>query len=1010
MAANDKKIKKNSSVDKNKASKETAKTGFLFDFEEVEQDQISHKEEKSRRAGANGSSVEFPVSEEDKEPVGVQGGNEETKVDGSGQDAGLNDEGASEGDGTAMANGQKSLFGLPSGDHDDSGKKEAGQEEPGGNYSSEEPEVQPQTGDEESDGNLDAAVGQSGEENAADDEVGQVSEDVAAGFSEGSSQAGDPLAVVEQALSTPEENGEQLTLAYFASRAYLEYAISVVKGRALPDVADGQKPVQRRILYAMRRMGLTHDSKQVKSARIVGDVLGKYHPHGDSAAYEAMVRMAQDFTLRYPLVDGQGNFGSSDGDGAAHMRYTEARLSKYADLLLEELDQGSTRFVPNYDGAFKEPVLLPARLPILLLNGASGIAVGMATEIPSHNMREVAEAVVLLINKPEATLDEVLEVLPGPDFPSGAQIISPPREIRNAYLTGYGSLQLRARYHFEELARGQWQLVVTELPYKVGAQKVLSEIDAITNPKAPTGKKITSKQQAEKALMLSMLDAVRDESDKKNPVRLVFEPKSKTVDREEFVTTLLAKSSLEFGCKFNTVSIGIDGKPRQKGIIEILSEWIEFRLKTVTRRLQTKLDGLQDRIHVLEGRLLIILNLDDVIRIIREADDPKAELMKRYGLSDEQAEDILEIKLRQLANLDEIKLQKEADKLRQEVLSVTAILQSEVKLRRLVASEVKADAKKYGDDRRTLVEEASSAVVTQKVVDEPVTVVISEKGFVRTRGGHNTDVASMSFKLGDKLCQSFECRSVDSLLVLTETGRTYTISVSQLPSGRGEGTHISAFIQLQPEDKPVGYFAGEGSTKLLLASSDGFGFVCTASDMITRNKAGRTFFSLAEGEKAIALKSYTPIQCWIATISDAGRFLVFGMDEIRELSNGGKGVTLMQLSEGEKLVSALPITPNGVVVCGIGRGNKAQEQVFGARLIEDYRAKRARKGKLLNIKWKFTELQPSKLDAKISAQKASTEARREYKGLTPEEVKALLGKTGGEDDEGPNSPSGGILM
>ena len=461
--------------------------------------------------------------------------------------------------------------------------------------------------------------------------------------------------IVEEALKHADTDCDELTLAYFASRAYLEYAISVVKGRALPDVCDGMKPVQRRILYAMKRLGLNPDVKTVKSARVVGEVLGKYHPHGDSAAYDAMVRLAQDFTMRYPLVQGQGNFGSADGDGAAAMRYTEVRLSKYADLLLGELDKGTVKFIPNYDGTHKEPVLLPARLPVLLLNGSSGIAVGMATEIPSHNLTEVGEAAIEVIRNPEITTDELLEIVKGPDFPGGAQVISSASDIKNVYRSGYGNLQVRATYHFEELSRGQWQLVFDSVPYKVSVMKVMSELEALTNPKAPQGKKsLTAKQQQDKQLIMNVMSGMRDESSAEAPVRLVIDPKSKSIDREELVSTILSKTSLETSCKFNLVVIGIDGKPRQKGLKDILSEWVSFRLRTVRARSQTSLNEAEARIHTLEGRLIVLVDIEEVIRIIRGADDPKKELITHFGLSDTQAEDILEIKLRQLASLDEV--------------------------------------------------------------------------------------------------------------------------------------------------------------------------------------------------------------------------------------------------------------------------------------------------------------------------------------------------------------------
>ena len=614
--------------------------------------------------------------------------------------------------------------------------------------------------------------------------------------------------IVEEALKHADTDCDELTLAYFASRAYLEYAISVVKGRALPDVCDGMKPVQRRILYAMKRLGLNPDVKTVKSARVVGEVLGKYHPHGDLAAYDAMVRLAQDFTMRYPLVQGQGNFGSADGDGAAAMRYTEVRLSKYADLLLGELDKGTVKFIPNYDGTHKEPVLLPARLPVLLLNGSSGIAVGMATEIPSHNLTEVGEAAIEVIRNPEITTDELLEIVKGPDFPGGAQVISSASDIKNVYRSGYGNLQVRATYHFEELSRGQWQLVFDSVPYKVSVMKVMSELEALTNPKAPQGKKsLTAKQQQDKQLIMNVMSGMRDESSAEAPVRLVIDPKSKSIDREELVSTILSKTSLETSCKFNLVVIGIDGKPRQKGLKDILSEWVSFRLRTVRARSQTSLNEAEARTHTLKGRLIVLVDIEEVIRIIRGADDPKKELMTHFGLSDTQAEDILEIKLRQLASLDEVKLRKELEKLRNEAERLRGLLTDEKKLRREVTKEIRQDIDTYGDERRTLIEEAKGASIAKQVIDEPVTVIVSEKGFLRSRQGHGFDARAMNFKLGDKYRCSMECRSVDNLYILSNTGRIYSIPVSSLPSARGEGTHVSAFVQFQDEMFPLTTFA-----------------------------------------------------------------------------------------------------------------------------------------------------------------------------------------------------------
>ncbi|TFI19104.1 DNA topoisomerase IV subunit A, partial [Herbaspirillum sp. 3C11] len=524
--------------------------------------------------------------------------------------------------------------------------------------------------------------------------------------------------------------GESLTLSTFAERAYLDYAISVVKGRALPDVADGQKPVQRRILYAMNELGLNATAKPRKSAAVVGDVLGKLHPHGDQSVYDALVRMAQDFSLRYPLIDGQGNFGSRDGDGAAAMRYTEARLTPISKLLLDEIDMGTVDFQPNYDGSTEEPKLLPARLPFLLLNGASGIAVGMATEIPSHNLREVARAAVAMIRNPKITHAELMTHVTGPDFPGGGQIITPPSTIAEIYQSGRGSLKVRARWKIEDMARGQWQAVITELPPGVSSQKVLEEIEELTNPKIKLGKKtLTPEQQAQKQSILAMLDAVRDESGREAPVRLVFEPKSKNQDQTEFMNTLLAQTSLETSSSINLVMIGGDGRPRQKGLTDILGEWIAFRFVTITRRSQFKLQKVEDRIHILEGREAILLNIDKVIRIIRESDEPKPALIEAFKLSDRQAEDILEIRLRQLARLETIKIQQELAELRNEKSTLMDLLDNPSSMKRLVIKEIEADDKQFGDDRRTIIEEAEKAVLEQKVIDEPVTVIISQKGW-----------------------------------------------------------------------------------------------------------------------------------------------------------------------------------------------------------------------------------------------------------------------------------------
>ena len=638
----------------------------------------------------------------------------------------------------------------------------------------------------------------------------------------------------------PGEPGESLTLAQFAERAYLDYAVSVVKGRALPDVADGQKPVQRRILYTMNAMGLAPGAKHVKSARVVGDVLGKYHPHGDQSAYDAMVRMAQDFSLRYPLIDGQGNFGSRDGDNAAAYRYTEARLTPIARLLLEELDQGTVEFAPNYDGSQVEPRLLPARLPMVLLNGASGIAVGMATEIPSHNLREVTAAAQVLLREPKAGLDALLEHLRGPDFPGGGQIISGADEIRAVYESGRGSLKVRARWRFEELARGQWQLIVTELPPGTSSRRVQEEIDELIDPKVRAGKKsLTPEQQQTRQVVNAVLAHMRDESSRDAAVRLVFEPRTSKVDRQEFVNTLLAYTSLESNAPVNLVMIGRDGRPAQKPLVDILGEWVSFRVDTVRLRTRHRLDKVLDRIHVLEGRQLVLLNIDKVIKLIRNSDEPRPDLMRVFHLSERQAEDILEMRLRQLARLEGIRVEQELAERRKEEAGLRKLLDSDAALRRQVGKELEDDAQKHGDARRTLIESAGRTVIETRVLDEPVTVIVSVQGFVRARNGHGHDRALFSFKAGDGLYDAFECRTVDALVALGSNGRSYSIPVANLPSARGDGLPATSMVELEAGTRLIAYVAGAAATPLLLATTGGTGFACQLGDLVSRQRAGK---------------------------------------------------------------------------------------------------------------------------------------------------------------------------
>jgi topoisomerase-4 subunit A len=742
---------------------------------------------------------------------------------------------------------------------------------------------------------------------------------------------------------------DDIMLADYAEQAYLDYAVSVVRGRALPEVADGQKPVQRRILFAMQAMGLTGNAKPVKSARVVGDVLGKYHPHGDQAAYDAMVRMAQDFTLRYPLVDGHGNFGSRDGDNAAAMRYTEARLTPFSRILLDELDEGTVDFIPNYDGSQKEPDLLPARLPVMLLNGASGIAVGMATEIPSHNLGELARACVALLKKPKLSDQELFELVPGPDFAGGGQIISTAAELEHIYESGRGSIKVRARWQFEELARGQWQLVVTELPPGTSSQKILEEIEDCTNPKIRAGKKsLGAEQQQTKALVLGLLDAVRDESGRQAAIRLVFEPKTSRIDRDEFVNTLLAQTSMEGSVSVNLVCIGTDRRPGQRALREILTQWLGFREQTIIRRTRFRLDKVTDRIHVLEGRMVVYLNVDQVIQTIRESDEPRPALMHRFDLSERQAEDILEMRLRQLARLEGFKIEKELSSQKKERKELQELLDSPAVLKRLMIKEIEADARQYGDDRRTLIEPAERAVLETKVVDEPVTVIISQKGWLRLRQGHGHDAGLFSFKAGDALYDAIECRSIDDLIAFSSHGRVYTVPVSILPSARGDGQPITSIIDIEPGARIIHTIAGAGEQRYALAASGGYGFITRFKCLATRQRAGKQFINLGTGDALLKPLLLRDSDREVALLTKKGRLLVTPLAGLKELSGGGRGTLLIGLDAGDALAQWVAVGPLGIVARGIYR-NKLVDRVVDRTALADYMGKRARKGKVLSV-------------------------------------------------------------
>ncbi|HEX4882995.1 MAG TPA: DNA topoisomerase IV subunit A [Casimicrobiaceae bacterium] len=757
-----------------------------------------------------------------------------------------------------------------------------------------------------------------------------------------------PAPPVPPATASGDGGGaDWLPLAQFAERSYLEYAMSVVTGRALPDVADGQKPVQRRILYAMHELGLYAPARHVKSARVVGDVLGKYHPHGDTAAYDALVRQAQDFTLRYPLIDGQGNFGSRDGDNAAAMRYTECRLTPIAEVLLAEIDRDTVDFGPNYDGSFEEPKLLPARLPMLLLNGASGIGVGMATDIPSHNLREVADAVIATIRRPDLTLDELLTHVPGPDLPGGGQITSDPQAIRAVYETGRGSLRVRARWIVEELARGQWQVAVTELPFGVSARAVLEDIERATNPRPKEGKKSLSQEQVNlKTLMLGALDTVRDESDKSSPVRLVLEPRSSRQDPAEFMQLLLANTRLESSLPVNLVMLGRDGRPRSKHLKQIIDEWIAFRFDTVTRRTRHRLGEVDRRIHILDGRALALLNIDKVIRIIRKADDPKADLMAEFGLTDVQADDILEIRLRQLARLEAIRIETELKALRTERKGLAKVLGDRKALADLIVGEVEADAKRFGDARRTLIEAVAPVALARTVPDEPVTITLSRNGWIRSRQGHALDATQFAWKAGDAPLAVLETRTIHPVVVLDTLGRAYTIRAADIPGGRGDGVPVTTLIELQPGARVAQALSAPPGRKYLVAGTGGYGFVASIDDMVSRQRGGKTFMALEQGEEPVAPVPVEPGVDHVAALASNGRLLVFPLAEMREVPRG-RGVIMLRLDEKAALVAVALVTAKRVVVRGTNRVGRTVDVALEGEALARHLLPRARKGALV---------------------------------------------------------------
>ncbi len=745
-------------------------------------------------------------------------------------------------------------------------------------------------------------------------------------------------------LFTPANGDDAAPIERHASQAYLGYAVSTVKARALPEIADGLKPVQRRILYAM---GDAVAQGFAKCARYVGEVLGKYHPHGDSSTYEALVHLAQPFSMRYPLIDGQGNFGSRDGDSAAAYRYTEAKLSRYAELMLAEIGEGTVDFAKNYDGKFDEPVLLPARLPFGLLNGSFGIPVGFSTRIPSHNLKEVAAAAAHVIKHPRAKLADLLEILPGPDFPGGGQVISPAEEIRQAYETGRGSIALRARWSVEPLARGQWRIVVSELPHGVSCRQVMEEIEALANPRPSAGKREVSQEQKRlRQFILDQVEAVRDESDRKSKLRLVIEPRSSRQDPAATMAALLVNTSLESRLPVNLTWLGLDGLPETKGLADILREWGDWRVQTVRRRTAHRLEKCEARLHIVLGRLLAFVRIDEIIKLIRAADDQaeaKQKMMAKWKFSERQAEDIVNIRLGQLTKLDGVKLNDERKALEAERKGLKAILGNEKELKKLVVRELEADAKAYGDERRTLIKAEERAQVERTVVEEPLTVILSQKGWMRARTGHNLDVATLAFKDGDGLLQTLECKTTDAVIVLAESGKTFTLEAAALPTGRGDGVPVNTLVHSSSDDI-VWMGTGDPAQKLLMNSSAGLGFVCKLGDLVSRTRQGKDFMTVDEGAQARPPALFGEGK-YVAALSSDARLLLFPLADVPVRPNGGVGVQLLALPEKETLAAVAVTDGSSLVVSGMRRKNRAVETLDAAQLAA-HLGKRAQRGKV----------------------------------------------------------------
>lgn len=724
------------------------------------------------------------------------------------------------------------------------------------------------------------------------------------------------------------EGIEKKSLAEFTEQAYLNYSMYVIMDRALPHIGDGLKPVQRRIVYAMSELGLKATAKYKKSARTVGDVLGKFHPHGDSACYEAMVLMAQPFSYRYPLVDGQGNWGAPDDPKSfAAMRYTESRLAAYAEVLLSELGQGTVNWIPNFDGTMDEPEVLPARIPNLLLNGTTGIAVGMATDIPPHNLSEVGKACIHLLENPKSEVGDLLEFIQGPDFPTDAEIITPRSEILEVYEKGRGSIRMRARYEKEE-----GDIVITALPHQVSGAKVLEQIAA--------------QMQAKK---LPMVSDLRDESDHENPTRLVIEPRSNRVDVEELMRHLFATTDLERTYRVNMNMIGIDGRPQVKNLRVMLKEWLEFRHETVRRRLQHRLDKVMDRLHILDGLLIAYLNIDEVIHIIRTEDKPKPKLMERFDLSDRQAEAILELKLRHLAKLEEMKIKGEQAELEDEADWLQLTLGSKQRMKTLIKKEIEEVIEQFGDERRSPIverKEAKALSETELLPTEPVTVILSEKGWVRCAKGHDVDAVGMNYRSGDKYLDSAKGKSNQYAVFLDSTGRTFSLLANTLPSARGLGEPVTGRVNPIAGAEFMATLMGEDDDKFLFATDAGYGFVAKFSDLVTKTRNGKAFLNLPSGSKVVKPSSVTdPANQFCVAVSNEGRMLVFPLADLPELAKG-KGNKIISIPTAklklreEFMVAVAAISEEDNLVIHSGK----RHLTLKAKDLEHYRGERGRRG------------------------------------------------------------------